>query len=108
MIAPASAGPIPGSVSSCALVAVLRSMSRAGRRIGGGATGRPTSAGGAGCADLRNEDALAVDDLGGEVEAVEVGVGQAAARGLDRVDDARAGGERDRRPASSPHRRRAR
>src|SRR4051812_23441889 len=46
-------------------------------------------------ADLRHQDSLAVDQLGGEVEAVEIGIGETAARAFDGVDDAGANRQRD-------------
>ena len=49
-----------------------------------------------GRADVRDRDALPVGDLGREVQPVEVGVGQTAARGVDRVD------RPARRPGSAP------
>ncbi len=83
-------GPMPGSSSSCAAVAVLRlSFSPPGvpaRGIGASrGIGVPRCAG-VGLADLGYVDTLAIRDLGGEIEPVEIGVGERAAHGLDGID----------------------
>ena len=95
MIASASAGPMPGSSSSCALrrgVEVERGRRAPHRRCGRDVDRSVHGRGGA-RRPCWHEHALAVGELGGEVEPVEVGVGGRAAGAP--------------RPRRSPARRRA-
>ena len=91
---------MPGNASSSPRVAVLRLIGplpwllpASGSGTRGGGLG--SVAGGRRIAETRHEDPLAVGDLGGEVQPVEVSLGNRTARGLDCIDDTRAGVELD-------------
>ena len=100
----ASTGPTPGSVSSCASVAVLRSIAACAPPPGeppGAPPAAPAGWGSRISARHADHHQLAVGQLAGQVEQRQVGARQRSSGGPQRVDDPRAGGQRD--DPGSPH-----